>query len=132
MMTSILGNQTPIAVIGLPPTAPHIKEGKMRALGLSRRSEAFPDVKSFADQGYPNQDADLVIGSVAPAGTPKEIVDLLQREIAKAVVKPEVKLRLDALGFTGVGSSPEEFSALMKKDAETWPQVIKDADVKLN
>ena len=132
MMTSILGNQTPIAVIGLPPAAPHIKEGKMRALGLSRRSAAFPDVPSFAEQGYPNQDADLVIGSVAPAGTPKEIIDLLQREIAKAVVKPEVKLRLDALGFTGVGSSPEEFAALMKKDAETWPQVIKDADVKLN
>jgi tripartite-type tricarboxylate transporter receptor subunit TctC len=132
MMTSILGNQTPIAVIGLPPTAPHIKEGKMRALGVSRRSEAFPDVPSFAEQGYPNQDADLVIGAVAPAGTPKAIVDLIQQEIANAVVKPDVKLRLDALGFTGVASTPEEFSALMKKDAETWPQVIKDADVKLN
>jgi tripartite-type tricarboxylate transporter receptor subunit TctC len=82
--------------------------------------------------GYPNQDADLVIGSVAPAGTPKAVVDLLQREIAKAVVKPEIKLRLDALGFTGVASTPEAFSALMKSDAETWPKVIKDADIKIN
>jgi tripartite-type tricarboxylate transporter receptor subunit TctC len=132
MMTSILGNQTPIAIIGLPPAAPHIKQGKMRAIGMSRHTDAFPDVKSFAEQGYPNQDADLVIGAVAPAGTPKAIVDLLQREIAKAVVKPDVKLRLDALGFSGVASKPEEFTALMKRDAELWPQVIKDADVKLN
>lgn len=132
MMTSILGNQTPIAVIGLPPTAPHIKAGKMRALGVSRRSAAFPDVPTFAEMGYPNQDADLVIGSVAPAGTPKAVVDLLQREIAKAIVKPDIKLRLDALGFTGVASTPEAFSALIKSDAETWPKVIKDADIKIN
>ena len=132
MMTSILGNQTPIAVIGLPPTAPHIKAGKMRALGVSRRSAAFPNVPTFAEMGYPNQDADLVIGSVAPAGTPKAIVDLLQREIAKAVVKPDIKLRLDALGFTGVASTPEAFTALIKSDAETWPKVIKDADIKIN
>jgi tripartite-type tricarboxylate transporter receptor subunit TctC len=132
MMTSILGNQTPIAVIGLPPTAPHIKTGKMRALAVSRRSAAFPDVPTFAEMGYPNQEADLMIGSVAPAGTPKAIIDLLQREIAKAVVKPDVKLRLDALGFTGVASTPEAFSAQIKSDAETWPKVIKDADVKIN
>jgi tripartite-type tricarboxylate transporter receptor subunit TctC len=132
MMTSILGNQTPIAMIGLPPTAPHIKQGKMRALGVSRRSETFPKVPTFAEMGYPNQDSDLVIGIVAPAGTPKAIVDRIQGEVAKAVVAPDVKLRLDAIGFTGVASSPEEFSALMKKDAETWPKVIKDADIKLN
>lgn len=132
MMTSILGNQTPIAMIGLPPTAPHIKAGKMRALGLSRRSDAFPDVASFAEQGYPNQDADLVIGAVAPAGTPKAIVDLIQAEIAKAVVKPDVKLRLDALGFTGVASTPEAYADMLKSDAATWPKVMEAAGIKPN
>lgn len=132
MMTSILGNQTPIAMIGLPPAAPHIKAGKMRALGLSRRSEAFPDVPTFAEQGYPNQDADLVIGVVAPAGTPKAIVDLIQAEVAKAVVQPAVKTRLDALGFTGVASTPEAYAEMLKSDAATWPRVMEAAGIKPN
>jgi len=59
---------TPIAIIGLPPAAPHIKDGKMRAVGLSRRSAVFPDVPTFAEMGFPNQDADLVIGAVLIPG----------------------------------------------------------------
>jgi tripartite-type tricarboxylate transporter receptor subunit TctC len=132
MMTSILGNQTPIAMIGLPPTVPHIKAGKMRGLGVSRHFAALPDIPTFAEMGYPDQDADLVIGAVAPAGTPKPIVDLIQREIAKAVEQPDVKLRLDALGFTGVASTPEAFAAQMKSDAALWPKVMEAAGMKNN
>jgi tripartite-type tricarboxylate transporter receptor subunit TctC len=132
MMTSILGNQTPIAMIGLPPTVPHIKSGKMKGLAVSRHFDQLPDIPTFEEMGYPNQDADLVLGAVAPAGTPKEIVDLLQQEIAKAVVKPEVKLRLDALGFTGVASKPEVFAAQMKSDAALWPKVMEKAGLKAN
>jgi tripartite-type tricarboxylate transporter receptor subunit TctC len=119
-------------MIGLPPTVPHIKAGKMRALGVSRHFAELPDVPTFAEMGFPDQDADLVIGAVAPAGTPQPIIDLLQREIAKAVRQPDVKMRLDALGFTGVGSTPDTFAAQMKTDAATWPKVMEAAGIKAN
>ena len=134
MMTSVLAGHTPVAIIGLPPAAPHIKAGKLRALAVSspKRSPIFPDVDTFAEAGIPNQESELLIGAVTTAGTPKAVVDLLQREVAKAVVTPAVKLRLDALGFTAVASTPEAYAAQIKKDIEIWPQVIKDADIKVN
>jgi tripartite-type tricarboxylate transporter receptor subunit TctC len=134
MMTSIIAGHTPIAIIGLPPAAPHIKAGKLRALAVSspKRSPVFPDVETFAEAGIPNQESELLIGAVTTAGTPKAVVDLLQREVAKAVATPAVKLRLDALGFTAVASTPEAYAAQIKKDIEIWPQVIKDADIKVN
>lgn len=134
MMTSVLAGHTPVAIIGLPPAAPHIKAGKLRALAVSspKRSPVFPDVQTFAEAGIPNQESELLIGAVTTAGTPKAVVDLLQREVAKAVVSPAVKQRLDALGFTAVASTPEAYAAQIKKDIEIWPQVIKDADIKVN
>jgi len=134
MMTSVLAGHTPVAIIGLPPAAPHIKAGKLRALAVSspKRSPVFPDVQTFAEAGIPNQESELLIGAVTTAGTPKAVVDLLQREVAKAVVTPAVKQRLDALGFTAVASTPEAYAAQIKKDIEIWPQVIKDADIKVN
>jgi tripartite-type tricarboxylate transporter receptor subunit TctC len=134
MMTSVLAGHTPVAIIGLPPAAPHIKAGKLRALAVSspKRSPIFPDVDTFAEAGIPNQESELLIGAVTTAGTPKAVVDLLQREVAKAVVSPAVKQRLDALGFTAVASTPEAYAAKIKKDIEIWPQVIKDADIKVN
>jgi tripartite-type tricarboxylate transporter receptor subunit TctC len=134
MMTSIIAGHTPIAIIGLPPAAPHIKAGKLRALAVSspKRSPIFPEVQTFAEAGIPNQESELLIGAVTTAGTPKAVVDLLQREVAKAVVTPAVKQRLDALGFTAVASTPEAYAAQIKKDIEIWPQVIKDADIKVN
>ncbi|MPZ56578.1 MAG: tripartite tricarboxylate transporter substrate binding protein [Rhizobiales bacterium] len=134
MMTSAIAGHTPIAIIGLPPAAPHVKAGKLRALAVSsqKRSPAFPDVPTLAESGIPNQESELIIGAVVSTGTPKAVIDLLQREIAKAMASPEVKQRLDAIGFTAVASTPEAFAALLKSDAETWPKVMRDANIKIN
>ena len=133
LITSTVGGHTSLGYIGLPPAAPLIKDGKLRALAVvgSRRSPDFPDVPTTAEAGIPGQEADLLIGFVATAGTPKPVVDLLQRQIARIVALPDVKSRLTTLGFTAVASTPEAYAAQMRSDIETWGKVVKDLGIQV-
>jgi tripartite-type tricarboxylate transporter receptor subunit TctC len=128
LINSTMGNHTPVAFIALPPATPLIKEGKLRALAVTSktRSPDLPDVPTTAEAGVAGQESDLLLGLVAPAGTPKPILDLLQKEVAHMVALPDVKQRLNALGFTPVASTPEVFAAQIRSDLETWSQVVKD------
>jgi tripartite-type tricarboxylate transporter receptor subunit TctC len=134
IITSTLAGHTPIAFLGLPPAAPHIKEGTLRALAVTstKRSPAFPDVPTMAQSGVRDQESELIIGVVAPAATPKPVVDLLQRQIARIVALPDVKQKLDALGFSPVASTPEAYAAQIKGDIETWSKVVRDANIKVD
>ena len=134
IITSTLAGHTPIAMLGLPPAAPHIKEGKLRALAVTspKRSPAFPDVPTMAESGVRDQESELIIGVVAPAATSKPIVDLLQRQIARIVALPDVQQKLDALGFSPVASTPEAYAAQIKGDIETWSKVVRDANIKVD
>lgn len=133
IITSTLAGHTPIAVLGLPPAAPHIKEGKLRALAVSspKRSPAFPDVPTLAESGVKDQESELIIGVVAPASTPQPVIDLLQRQVARIVALPEVKARLDSLGFAPVASTPDAYAAQIKSDIATWSKVVRDAGIKV-
>jgi tripartite-type tricarboxylate transporter receptor subunit TctC len=131
LINSTVGGHTPVAYIGLPPAMPLIKEGKLRALAVvaASRSPDLPDVPTLAEAGVPNQEADLLIGVVAPAGTPSAICDLLQRKIVDIVKMPDVRQRLDALGFTPVASTPEAYAAQIKRDIDTWSTVVKELGI---
>ncbi len=133
LINSTIGGHTQLGFIGLPPAAPLIKDGKLRALVVvgPRRSPDFPDVPTAAEAGIPNQEADLLIGVVAPAGTPKTTVDLLQKQIARIVALPDVKQRLDTMGFTAVASTPEAYAMQIRRDIETWGKVVKDLGIKV-
>jgi tripartite-type tricarboxylate transporter receptor subunit TctC len=133
IINSTVGGHTPIAFIGLPPATPLIKEGKLRALAVTstKRSPQHPDVPTMAEAGVPNQESELLIGVVAPAATPKPIVDLLQRQIARIVALPDVKQRLDVLGFTPVASTPEAYAAQIRSDIENWSKVVRDLGIKV-
>ena len=113
LITSTLGGHTPVAFIALPPAAPLIKEGKLRALAITgaKRSPDFPDVPTTTEAGFPGQESELLIGFVAPAGTPKPIIDRLHSEVVRIVALPDVKQKLDTLGFTPVASTPEAYAA---------------------
>ena len=128
-----IGGHTPIAFTALPSSLAAIQAGQVRAIGVAatERADAIPDVPTFAEQGIKDQDADTLTGLVAPAGTPKEIVDLLYREIAKAVAQPDVKERLAVLGFKPVANRPEEFSARIKLEIEKWGKVVHDAKLRI-
>ena len=133
LITSTIAGHTPIAFIGLPPAAPMIKEGKLRALVVTsaKRTPELPDVPTTAEAGFPGQELDLMIGLVAPFGTPRPIIDALQRQIVRAMALPDVKQRLDTLGFAAVASTSDAFAAQIRSDLETWPQVVKDLGMKV-
>ncbi|MBR1249209.1 hypothetical protein JQ609_20055 [Bradyrhizobium sp. AUGA SZCCT0169] len=130
---STVGGHTPIAFTALPPALSAVQAGQLRALGVaaSERATQLPDVPTFAEQGIKDQEADTITGVLAPAGTPKEIVDLLYREISKAVGQADVKERLTALGFKPVANRPEEFGARIKLEMEKWGKVIRDAKLRI-
>ena len=128
-----IGGHTPIAFTALPPALSAVQSGQLRALGVAsaERAAGMPDVPTFAEQGIKDQEADTLTGIVAPAGTPKEIVDLLYREIAKAVTQPDVKERLAALGFKAVANTPDQFGARIKLEIEKWGKVVSDAKLRI-
>jgi tripartite-type tricarboxylate transporter receptor subunit TctC len=130
---STIGGHTPIAFTALPSSMAAIQAGQVRAIGIAatERSEQVPDVPTFAEQGIKDQEADTLTGVVAPAGTPKEIVELLYREIAKAVARPDVKERLAVLGFKPVANTPDEFAARIKLEMEKWSKVVRAANLRI-
>ena len=128
-----VGGHTPIAFTALPSSLAAIQAGQLRVLGIAatQRAAGIPDVPTFAEQGIKDQDGDTLTGIVAPAGTPKEIVDLLYREIAKAVAQPDVKERLTTLGFTPVANTPDEFGARIRLEMDKWGKVVRDAKLRI-
>src|SRR5438552_14004830 len=130
---STIGGHTPIAFTALPSSLSAIQGGQVRAIGIAatERAEGIPDVPTFAEQGVKDQDADTLTGIVAPAGTPKEIVELLSREIARSVARPDVRERLAMLGFKPVANTPDEFAARIKLEMEKWGKVVRDANLRI-
>jgi tripartite-type tricarboxylate transporter receptor subunit TctC len=131
---STLGGHTPIAFTALPPAMAAVKDGQLRALGVTavKRVAALPDLPTFAEQGVKDQEADTLTGIVVPAGTPKAIVDLLNQEVVKAVAQPEVKEKLATLGFTPIANTPAEFGARIKTEMERWGKVVRDAKLRID
>jgi tripartite-type tricarboxylate transporter receptor subunit TctC len=129
---SAVAGHTPIALTALPPTSPQVQAGTLRGLAVTsaKRSEALPDVPTMAEAGVQDQESETMQGVFAPAGTPKEIVDVLNKEIAKIMAMPDVKDKCAQLGFDPVADTPEHFSAYIKKEVEKWGRVIKDAKIK--
>jgi len=132
-MQATIGGHTPIAFTALPSSLAAIQAGQVRAIGLAatERAQQIPDVPTFAEQGVKDQEADTLTGIVVPSGTPKEIVELLSREIAKSVARPEVRERLATLGFRPVANTPAEFTARIKLEMEKWGKVVGDANLRI-
>jgi tripartite-type tricarboxylate transporter receptor subunit TctC len=82
------------------------------------------DVPTLAEAGAPNQESEIILGLLAPSGTPREIIDRLQREIVRVLAMAQIHERLAALGFEPIGSSPEEFADRIRTEIEKWAKVI--------
>jgi tripartite-type tricarboxylate transporter receptor subunit TctC len=110
---------------------PHIQSGKLRgiAVAANKRVAQLPDVPTMAEAGMPDFEVSSWNGLLAPAGTPKEIVDRLYAETAKALRSPDLIERFAAQGAEPVGSSPEEFRAYIRAEVEKWGKVIKAAGI---
>jgi tripartite-type tricarboxylate transporter receptor subunit TctC len=131
-ITSTIGGHTPIVFTSIASAASHVKSGTVRALAVTsaRRSPALPEVPTLKEAGAPDQESDIILGVLVPAGTPPDIVDRLHREIVEIVAMPDVHERLAALGFEPIASTPKEFAERIKAEIDKWAKVIRAADIK--
>ena len=132
-INSAIGGHTPIIVTSLSAAATVIRGGKLRGLAVTgkRRSPAVPDVPTMAETGNPELEAGSMQGILAPAATPREIIDFWHREVARVAALPDVKERLAAMGLDPIVNTPEEFAAYIKADIVKWGKVVRDANIRI-
>jgi tripartite-type tricarboxylate transporter receptor subunit TctC len=132
-ITDVLGGQIPLVFTAIATAQQHVKAGKLTPLGVPspKRSPALPDVPTFIESGLPGFEAVSWVGVFAPAGTPRPIVDKLQREIAAVLKTDTVKERYAALGIEPVGNTPEEFARQVQDDLARWGEVVKKAHIQV-
>jgi tripartite-type tricarboxylate transporter receptor subunit TctC len=130
-INSALGNHTPIAFTALPPAIGTIKDGTLRGIAIlaKGRVAALPDLPTNGEEGVPGLESDTLTGILAPAGTPQAIIDKWNAAIVTMAADPEVKKKLDTLGFIPIASSPDQFEDRIKSEAARWDKVIKAAGI---
>lgn len=133
-LTDLMGGHVHMMFTLLPSVLQHVKSGALRpvAIAAERRDPSMPEVPTFAEAGLPGFVSDSWYGILAPAGTPKPIVGRLNAEIQRVLGLPEVKQRLGAEGAIGMGNTPEQFEAQIRKDLGHWTQVARDAKVSID
>jgi tripartite-type tricarboxylate transporter receptor subunit TctC len=132
-LTELLAGTVQIAFENLPTMLPHIQAGKLRALAVTpaKRSAIMPDLPTIAEAGVPGYEASVWFGVLAPAKTPRAVVDRLHEEIMKALETPDLKMRMAALGAEVVGLGPDQFAAYLNNEIPKWAKVVKAAGVPL-
>lgn len=132
-IADVVAGQVPVSIADVPLAAPHVRSGALRpiALAASRRSAVLPELATFAEAGIANVDFSVWVGFLAPAGTPRAVVDKLNREIVAIIAEPAMRARLLELGFEVVASLPAEFEQAMKADHERLGAVVRKAGIKV-
>ena len=131
-MTDLIGGRVQVS-FGSPVTVlPHVREGRLRLLGVTtaERAASLPDVPTIAESGVPGYEFTGWLAMFAPRGTPKAIVDQLQREIARIVHEPEMKALLASGGTEPLGNTADRFSAKLATEIPRWTKVARDAGIK--
>jgi tripartite-type tricarboxylate transporter receptor subunit TctC len=133
LMPDLLANRITMSFANISNVIPLAREGKLRALAITsiKRSALAPDLPTMAESGYPGFEAVPWFGLLAPAGTPKDVLDKLHTETVKALAMPQVRKKFDELGLEPVGNTPAEFAAVIRKETPEWAKVIRDAGIKL-
>jgi tripartite-type tricarboxylate transporter receptor subunit TctC len=134
-VTAMLGEQVDFAFVVAPDALAHVKAGKLRAIGVTgaKRAAPLPEVPTLAEAGVPAYEATAWFGYLAPAGTPREIIDRLNAEIAKALESPDVRERLAPGGLSELpGGTPERFGDFIKTEIGKWSKVVKESGAKID
>lgn len=130
-LNDLMGNHVQLMFDSMITTMPLVEGGKLRALAVTgkSRSPALPDVPTIAESGLPEYEATGWTGIVVPAGTPRDIVVKLNRAIVDAVKSPDVQAAFKKQAAVPVGSTPEEFTAFIRKETDKWGQTIRAANI---
>jgi tripartite-type tricarboxylate transporter receptor subunit TctC len=129
----VAGGQIPLVYTAIATAQQFVKSGRLRGIGVSsdRRSPALPEVPTFVEGGLSGFVVNSWVGVLAPAKTPRPIVERLYREISAALADPAVKERYGVLGIEPVGNTPEQFAGQIREDLARWEKVVKQAGIKL-
>jgi tripartite-type tricarboxylate transporter receptor subunit TctC len=129
-----LAGHTPLAFASAASVQNHLKSGNLKALGVpsGKRSRQYPDIPTFAESGWADFDINSWVGLVAPAKTPRAIVERLNTELNAALADPEVRAKLEAAGIAASPGTTESFSATIRKELALYGAVVKTAGIKMN
>jgi tripartite-type tricarboxylate transporter receptor subunit TctC len=129
----LLGGRVTMMFDNMPSSLPLVREGKLRALGVTsaKRSAAAPEIPTIAEQGLPGFDAVSWFALLAPAGTPRPIVDKLQGEVKRILAAPDIARKLAEIGLEPVGSTADELAAYQRAEIAKWAKVVKDSGAKV-
>lgn len=132
-ISDLIAGQVQVSFATFASVAPHVQAGKLRALGVAgqKRTPLMPELPTFGDAGVKNYDASLWYSLLAPAKTPKAVVDKLNESLLAALKDPAVARQLEQQGFEVQGSSPAELKAFIAKELARWERVIKDNNIKV-
>ena len=128
---ALAAGEVKVGFTSVPLVLGFIKDGRLvpLAVGGSKRLSALPDVPSLADLGMLNYDVEVWFGLLAPKNTPAPVVGVLAKEIRRILSEPGMPEKFEVLGFTIVGSTPAEFDALIKKELQRWPKLIRELGI---
>jgi tripartite-type tricarboxylate transporter receptor subunit TctC len=132
-VTDMLGARVEMMFADIPVLLPHVQAGKLRALavGSAERVSMLPDVPTTKEKGLPAVEAENWYGIVAPAGTPKAVIDKMHATITAALRTPEVKQKLEPIGAILIGNTPEQFAAYIQSEEKKWAEVVRVSGAKL-
>ncbi|NBS77126.1 MAG: tripartite tricarboxylate transporter substrate binding protein [Betaproteobacteria bacterium] len=133
-LTDLAGGQIPAMMVDLAAGAAFIKSGKIRALAVASpvRLAQLPDVPTFAELGFKNVEAAALVGVVAPAGTPTDVVNSLQKQLAEAINHAPVRQKLIDFGIEPVANTPAQYSELLRSETTVWHKIIKQQNISLD
>ena len=132
-LTAAIAGEVELVFSDIVPAVPQIRDNRLTALGLTglRRAQIAPDIPTLDESGLPGFSITAWIGVVAPKGTPKDIVQKLNLEIGRALEDLEFARQISTMGIDPLGSTPDEFTAFLRKEIPRWKQAVQDADVKV-
>ena len=133
-LTAVLSGEVQLVLVGISSAIPHVKAGRAKALAVTTaaRSPALPDVPTVAEAGVPGYEFDVWYGMLYPAGTPPAIVSKAAAEIARLSKQPALRERFAAGGMDAMSNTPEEFAALIRKEAAKWKKVVAAANIRID
>jgi tripartite-type tricarboxylate transporter receptor subunit TctC len=132
--TAVLGGQVEIMFDAISTIVSHVNAGKLKALGTTgkARSSVTPNIPTVAEAGVPGYEATIWLGLMAPAGTPRPVLDRLSAEVNKVINAPEAKDNWGKQGAVPMGMSPEQFGAFLKDDVAKWAKLVKETGMKVD
>ena len=133
-MTEVIAGQIPMTFTSMATAAPHVKSGKVRALGVTARKRvpSYPDIPTFQEAGVPDFIVEHWWGVLAPAGVQKPVLDTLRGALVKVIISADTRERFAVLAVEPTTNTPDDFRKLLASDVQHWAKVVKDAGIQPN